>query len=76
MREVCGTGAEQCLRVVKPQHDLDKLAKANSGSLLLPQSWQRQIFKNFVTKRKKCLASFSSFEEETCRLFPSLPAQH
>lgn len=55
-------------------HDLDKLAKANSGSLLLPQSWQRLIF-YFVTNRKKCLALQSSFVEETCRLFLSLPAQ-
>lgn len=51
-REVYGAGAEQCLPLVKPQHDLDKLAKANSGSLLLPQSWQRQSFKNFVTTER------------------------
>lgn len=70
-REVCGTGAEQCLHLVKPKHDLDKLAKANSGSLLLPRSWQKQIFFfffNFVTNRGKRLAA-------NCRLFLSLPAQ-
>lgn len=58
-----GAGVEQRLHLVKPQHDLDKSAKANSGSLLLPQSWQRHIF-YFATNRKKCLALQSSFEEE------------
>jgi hypothetical protein len=26
---VCATGAEQCLHLVKPQQDLDRLAKGN-----------------------------------------------
>lgn len=43
-RGPCGAGAERRLRFVKPQHVLDRLAKANSGSLLRPQSWRRHIF--------------------------------